>query len=112
MAIPLARAVGPDGAVVAVEPLAENVRRLQANAALNVLTNIVVRQVAAGQHEGRIDFQVAEDAAYGSTGSICPGVARVGVVSVESLPLDKIWADFGSPESRSSKSTWKGPSRK
>jgi FkbM family methyltransferase len=98
MAIPLARAVGPAGAVVAIEPLAENVRRLEANAALNALTNIVVRQVAAGEHEERIDLQVAADAAYGSTRSISPGMAQVGVVSVESLPLDKIWADLGSPE--------------
>jgi FkbM family methyltransferase len=97
MTIPLARAVGPDGAVIAVEPLAENVRRLQANAVLNGLTNIVVRQVAASQHEGRIDFQIAEDPAYGSTRSISPGMARAGVMSVESVPLDKIWADLGSP---------------
>jgi FkbM family methyltransferase len=97
MAIPLARAVGPAGAVIAIEPLAQNARRLRANAALNALTNVVVRQVAAGESEGRVDLQVAEDAAYGSTRSINPGFARIGVVSVESLPLDKIWADVGSP---------------
>jgi FkbM family methyltransferase len=96
MAIPLARVVGRDGVVIAVEPLAENVRRLQANAASNALTNIVVRQVAASQHEGRIVLQVAEDAAYGSTRSISSGMSQAGEVSVESLPLDKIWADLGS----------------
>jgi FkbM family methyltransferase len=97
MAIPLAKAVGPGGTVVAVEPLAENVRRLETNATLNALTNIVVRQVAASDRQGSIDFHVAEDAAFGSLGSISPGMALAGVVSVESVPLDKIWADLGSP---------------
>jgi FkbM family methyltransferase len=98
MAIPLARAVGPDGTVVAVEPVAENVRRLQANAALNELTNIVVRQVAAGQDKGRVEFQIVEDSAYGSTQSVSRGMTTTGVIMVESLPLDQIWADLGSPE--------------
>jgi FkbM family methyltransferase len=98
IAIPLARAVGPDGTVAAVEPLPENVRRLQANAALNALTNISIWQVAASEHAGQIDLQVAEDAAYGSTESISPGMAQAGVVSVEARPLDMIWADLGSPK--------------
>lgn len=97
MAIPLAGAVGPEGSVIAVEPLAENVRRLRANAALNALKNILVRQVAAGQHEGKIDFHVAEDAAYGSIHAVGARIANAGVVSVDSIPLDKIWADLGSP---------------
>jgi FkbM family methyltransferase len=97
MTIPMARAVGPVGAVVAVEPLADNVRRLQANATLNSISNIVVRQVAASQDVGHIDFQVAEDAAYGSTRSIVSGMANTGVISVDSMPLDKIWFDLGSP---------------
>ncbi len=97
MTIPLARAVGPAGLVVAVEPLEANVQRLRANADLNEIKNVVIRQVAAAQNVAQIEFQVAEDAAYGSTRSIGDRMARTGVVTVESLPLDKIWADLGSP---------------
>jgi FkbM family methyltransferase len=97
MTIPMARAVGSVGTVVAVEPFAHNIRRLQANATLNSITNIVVRQVAASQDVGHIDFHIAEDPAFGSTRSIVSGMKSIGVISVDSMPLDKIWFDLGSP---------------
>jgi FkbM family methyltransferase len=52
----LARRVGPTGAVVAIEPLAELAERLGANVALNGLGNVKVMRVAASTAKGTAEI--------------------------------------------------------
>jgi FkbM family methyltransferase len=49
-----AHAVGPAGRVLAMEPVPDNIRVLEANLALNDVTWVEVRPVAAGDHDGEI----------------------------------------------------------
>ena len=49
-----ARAVGPTGRVVALEPGHENLRLLRSNVAANSLTNVSVLALAAGDHTGTL----------------------------------------------------------
>lgn len=55
-----AKAVGPSGRVIAVEPHPDNFARLESNARRNGLARLECVQAAAGDHEGSVELFVHE----------------------------------------------------
>jgi FkbM family methyltransferase len=95
--IPLARAVGTEGVVWAIEPLPENVRRLRANLRTNGLHNVTVIASAASDADGQLAFELAGDSAYGSTREVLQGWGTAEVVQVSAVRLDTEWRRHGMP---------------
>ena len=95
--VPLARAVGPVGQVVAIEPDSENVARLEANLRLNRLENVLVERVAAGDGDGEIELHVANDPAFHSTVAVHAGRGVGRALRVPVTRLDTIWIRLGRP---------------
>jgi FkbM family methyltransferase len=95
--VALGRAVGPEGLVVAVEPEGTNVRRLRENLTLNSIDNAQVVEAVAGDRDGQVELQVADDPAYNSVVGIEVGHVAVGSISVRSVRLDALWEDMGRP---------------
>ena len=94
---PLAWAVGSEGTVVAVEPLADNVRRLRANLERNGLENTQVIEAAAAEEDGRRLLRVAGDPAFASLLPIVKH-STVDKVEVPVRSLDSIWSELGQPD--------------
>ena len=86
-----ARAVGPSGRVIAVEPMAVNRDRLHRNVELNGFTNIEVVAEAAGERVGTERFASRSARHQTSWG----GFAESGDVEVHTRPLDAILAGLG-----------------
>ena len=76
-----ARAVGPGGRVVALEPLPENVRWLRHNVALNGFDHVQVVEAAAGASDGRTAFASGDNPGWGV-------VSASGELDVELISLD------------------------
>jgi FkbM family methyltransferase len=73
--------VGPGGKVFAFEPYAPNAADIRQNVSLNNLTNVEVRQVAAGSSARTARLMAT------SNGTLVAGDLP-GVISVDELPLD------------------------
>jgi FkbM family methyltransferase len=97
IAIPLALAVGPLGRVVAVEPLPENVERLERNIRRNNLDNVTVVAAAAGPDDGELELNVAADPAFASAGAVTKYRAT-GTLTVPCRRLDSLWRELGHPQ--------------
>jgi FkbM family methyltransferase len=95
--VALGRAVGADGRVVAIEPDPTNMNRLQSNLALNGLTNVRVLAAAAGERDGEVELQLADDPAYHSLGDIEGRHEAVGARKVRLVRLDDVWQGMGYP---------------
>lgn len=95
--IPLAYAVGTDGAVWAFEPLPENIDRLRANVIENQLANIRLFAEAASETDGAISFRVAGDSAFGSTREVFYGHGTGRSLTVPAVRLDAVWRSRGMP---------------
>ncbi len=95
--IPLAKAVGQHGSVMAFEPLLDNVRRLKQNIELNMLHNVQVYAIALGSSSGSIPLQLANDPAYPSTVRVTQGRSVGKSTVVQMASLDDIWHDCGCP---------------
>jgi FkbM family methyltransferase len=95
--VPLARAVGSVGRVIAIEPDAENAARLEANLRLNRLANVLVERVAAGDRDGEGELHLANDPAFHSTVEIYAGRGIGHAVRVPVNRLDTIWTRLGRP---------------
>jgi FkbM family methyltransferase len=95
--VPLARAVGSGGRVVAIEPDPENVARLEANLRLNRLANVLVQRVAAADGEGEAELHVANDPAFHSTVAVHAGREVGRTLRVPTTRLDTIWMRLGQP---------------
>ena len=95
--VPLARAVGPAGRVVAIEPDSENIARLEANLHLNRLQNVLVERVAAGDGDGEIELHMANDPAFHSTVAVHAGREVGHALRVPVARLDTIWMRLGRP---------------
>jgi FkbM family methyltransferase len=93
----LARAVGPKGHVLAVEPEPSNVGRLRGNVARNNLTNVEIHPLALADRAGPGELHIATDGMYHSLGVIHEGRAAGRDVSVPTETLDQIWERAGSP---------------
>jgi FkbM family methyltransferase len=95
--IPLARAVGESGRVLAIEPAAENVERLESNLLLNGLCNVEVKPMAAAEQVGQLLLKFGADPAFHSTTAIVRGREGDGSVTVPADTLDNLWAAAGTP---------------
>lgn len=101
IAVPMARALAPhDGRVLAIEPVAANLERLQASAQLNGLRNLGTVACAVGAEPGSVTL--TREAAFGQTSGnavIDTGtpVVRRGVqtASVPVRTLDEILDEAG-----------------
>jgi FkbM family methyltransferase len=96
LAVPLALAVGPEGRVLAVEPLPENVERLEGNLRRNELGNVTVVTAAAGAEDGEVQLQVAADSAFSSVGTVTK-YRVAGALRVPCRRLDSLWEELGRP---------------
>jgi FkbM family methyltransferase len=91
VAMMLARAVGPAGRVIAVEPSAHNAAMCARNAELNAISWLAVQQAAISDREGSISFngslngQAAEMSDYG------------GVIQVQAATIDGLSERYGAP---------------
>jgi FkbM family methyltransferase len=94
LTVPLARAVTPDGMVVAVEPLPGNVGRLRANLARNGLDAVHIVEAAAGRADGRATLHTAGDPAFGSLREIVK-YRTSGDLDVALRSLDSLWCELG-----------------
>jgi len=96
--VPLARAVGSTGRVLAVEPVPRSAAALEATLAANSLRQAQVVRCAVGDHEGSVELAVPVVTSARSD----TGTARIGVVgpghqtlSVCIRTLDSLAGEFG-----------------
>ena len=76
-AVPVARAVGPEGSVVAFEPAPGTASRLRRSIAINDLQDVCLLESAVGDVEEDVDFVLAADSAYSGL-SVDPTIASAG----------------------------------
>lgn len=88
-ALALARVVGPQGRVVAFEPLPANVPRLRENVSLNpaLAANVVVVEAAVAEVSGRVTLDADASPTQARLGEPAPHPA--GTYEVESVTLDE-----------------------
>jgi FkbM family methyltransferase len=86
----LARAVGPDGRVLAFEPHAANVGRLTANVTANHVHNVDVLAVALGNASGSAAFAVHRSSLQGALEGPSPSPCTDEIVSVETTTIDDL----------------------
>jgi FkbM family methyltransferase len=97
--VDLSRAVGSDGKVIAVEPVASTVELLRSNLDRNACTNVEVVVAAAGPEAGEIELQLTDDPALHSAGGTpIPGHAILGLATVPCCTLDDLWDAAGTPK--------------
>src|SRR5947208_5035974 len=95
--VPLARAVGPSGRVLTIEPSPENVERLESNLELNSLENVVLEPIAVGDKAGRLVLQLASDPGFHSTAEIAEARAVDENLAVHAETLDQVWLRAHAP---------------
>lgn len=95
--VPLAYAVGANGAVWAFEPLPENVDRLRANITENQLPNVELFAAAASDTDGSASFRIASDSALGSTREVFYDQGTGRSLTVPTVRLDSEWRARGMP---------------
>jgi FkbM family methyltransferase len=88
----LARAVGPQGKVLAFEPQAEVARLLKYNADINGLANVDVRVCALGAESGQVSVPVPDYSVMQNFGGFTTGAgpASVEVASLDDLLLERL----------------------
>ncbi len=90
-ALGAARRVGVRGSVICFEPLAENAKRIEYNAAANGLTNIKTVTIALGSSAGEAAFWTSEKPTWGKLASVGKKPDRyAGEVTVKIERLDSI----------------------
>ncbi|WP_315716765.1 MULTISPECIES: FkbM family methyltransferase [unclassified Bradyrhizobium] len=92
-ALPLARHVGPDGLVIAVEPHPVTHARLSFNRAASALPQVRLLAVAAGESDGEV--MIETDGANLGASHIVTGEAGAEAFKVPSLRLQTILAQAG-----------------
>lgn len=83
-----ARLVGPEGRVVAYEPLPENVRALERNIELNQFENVTVRPCAVSANDGRGSLQLAPEQTWARLESAGERADALGSVEVTLVAID------------------------
>lgn len=91
VALLLAREVGGDGTVIAVEAEPHNARVAAENRELNAAGNLTVLQAAVSDAPGTLYFS------EGLNGAVLPG-GRAGKVAVEAVTIDGLAERFGPPD--------------
>jgi FkbM family methyltransferase len=89
-----ARAVGPTGRVVTVEPAPENCDCLRKMIETNKLTNMEVVQAALWDEDGEGELHLATKTGWHSL-TPRPGLPEVGTVAVRLVKLDNLVAELG-----------------
>jgi FkbM family methyltransferase len=87
-----ARLAGPEGHVVAFEPVPESAAAIRRNAALNSFANVTVREQAAGAAAGRERFEVVVDASWSHMAARGEHPGAVAHLDVEVVVLDDLVA--------------------
>lgn len=90
-AVLAAKLVGPSGAVYAFEPVAENVKLVRHNMALNGFTHFECLEMALSDEDGKANFNFSSSRTLGrlaSVGKPPPGLAETELVTV--ARLDKL----------------------
>lgn len=85
-----ARLVGPDGKVVAFEPLPDNVRMIAHNASLNSFRHVSIQELALGKENGHTKFAVSSDPNWGMLASVGAPAGLVGERDVRVARLDSL----------------------
>ncbi|MCX5658505.1 MAG: FkbM family methyltransferase [Planctomycetota bacterium] len=90
-----AKAVGPSGVVVAIEPAPHNFALIGQMASLNGFAQVRPVQAALSDRPGELKLYINAD----NTGDnrIYPGAERRETVSVRAARLDDLWAESGYP---------------
>lgn len=90
-----ARLVGPDGHVVAIEPLPRTVERLRSNVAANQLANVSVVPLVASDRDGDVEIYQGPATNLGRSGTMPmadgAAVGRVGARTAASLVPEELW---------------------
>jgi FkbM family methyltransferase len=86
-----ARAVGPTGRVIAVEPASETFSQLRRNVELNNLTNVTLVQAAVSGEPGTVTLMASENSLFTSLFDRIDGRENTGhSEQVEAITLDQI----------------------
>ncbi len=89
--------VGVHGSVLAFEPVASNVLRLEKNLRKNALDNVSVFPVALGAADGQMRMHMATDPAYPSFGEVQGGFGSGTEEIIKVRSLDGVWEELGRP---------------
>jgi FkbM family methyltransferase len=93
--VAIAQALHPDAQLIAVEPLEDNIRRMQRHLSASEVDRISIVKAALGTQSGRARLWRTPDAAYAS---LVKGAGpEVESVDVEVMTLDEVWARHGNP---------------
>ena len=85
-----AKLVGPDGLVIAMEPLPANLRFLYGHLGLNGVTNVAVLPYAVAGEAGMLEFEAGENNSMGR-------LQRGGALQVRAVRLDDLFPGSGIP---------------
>jgi FkbM family methyltransferase len=92
VALMLAKTVGPDGFVLAVEANPENCAAGERNRQLNQVQNCRVLHAAGAEHSGTLTFN------RGSNGHVDDGTGDWGTMEVKAVSIDDLAAENGVPD--------------
>jgi FkbM family methyltransferase len=92
VAMILAKTVGPQGSVVALEASQENFQAAQQNLKLNRIDNCRVLHAAGAAQSGTLIFN------RGTNGQVDDGSGEWGQVEVQSYCIDDLAVEFGDPD--------------
>ena len=92
-ALPMARAVGPTGRVLAIEPQPLFAARLRASAVANRLSQLTVLEAAVSSEEGRAPFELDESPESDSLSAGAP--SQLASVEVRVTTLDRATSEAG-----------------
>ncbi len=87
--VPFAKAVGPAGQVIAIEPQPFLHQNLCANIALNSLTNVLTYQCGCGAASEQMTIPIIDYTVEGNFGGVSLGKSETGF-SVDVRPLDSL----------------------
>lgn len=95
--VTMAKAVGPRGKVLSIEPIQTNIDQLSNNLALNEIRNVSIIASAAGDQNKTTTLHVADDLAFSTLNTPWAGHISTKTISVPLKTLDHIWENIGSP---------------
>jgi FkbM family methyltransferase len=93
VAMMLAKSVGPNGTIVAIEGSSRNAQAARRNFTLNAITNCTVIHAIAGGNPGRLPFD-----AFGNGRVVSVGNKALGTEIVDCVSVDGLAAVYGRPD--------------